>query len=203
MTRLPPPLHGRAHQAARGPAAPARGRRTIPRRPRACRACSSSSFVRSPHAHARHRPRSTPRPRPRACPAWWPSSPPTSCAPCEAAGAPVEGGGFTATAWPMLADGDARFCGEAVAAIVAESRLRGGRRARADLRRVEAEPRRREHRPALLASGRDPVPSDATGRATSTARSPAPRSSIRETFEPRPVRARHRWSRGDARRLGR
>ena len=33
----------------------------------------------------------------------------------------LEGGGFTATAWPALADGVARFCGEAVAAVVASS----------------------------------------------------------------------------------
>ncbi len=33
-----------------------------------------------------------------------------------------DGAGFTPTAWPALADGVARFCGEAVAAVVAESR---------------------------------------------------------------------------------
>src|SRR2546428_9995427 len=33
----------------------------------------------------------------------------------------LEGGGFTATAWPALANGVARFCGEAVAAVVASS----------------------------------------------------------------------------------
>jgi aerobic carbon-monoxide dehydrogenase large subunit len=33
----------------------------------------------------------------------------------------VEGGGFTPTAWPALADGVARFCGEAVVAVVASS----------------------------------------------------------------------------------
>ena len=33
----------------------------------------------------------------------------------------VEGEGFTPTAWPALADGTARFCGEAVAAVVAAS----------------------------------------------------------------------------------
>jgi aerobic carbon-monoxide dehydrogenase large subunit len=33
----------------------------------------------------------------------------------------VEGGGFTPTAWPALADGVARFCGEAVVAVVATS----------------------------------------------------------------------------------
>jgi carbon-monoxide dehydrogenase large subunit len=33
----------------------------------------------------------------------------------------LESGGFTPTAWPPLADGVARFCGEAVAAVVAET----------------------------------------------------------------------------------
>ncbi len=33
----------------------------------------------------------------------------------------LEGEGFVPTAWPALADGEARFCGEAVAAVVAES----------------------------------------------------------------------------------
>jgi carbon-monoxide dehydrogenase large subunit len=34
----------------------------------------------------------------------------------------LEGGGFTPTEWPLLADGTVRFVGEAVAAVVAESR---------------------------------------------------------------------------------
>jgi carbon-monoxide dehydrogenase large subunit len=33
----------------------------------------------------------------------------------------LTGGGFSPTAWPALADGEVRFCGEAVAAVVAET----------------------------------------------------------------------------------
>ena len=75
------------------------------------------SFVRSPHAHARiNRIDATAA---RALPGVLAVVTPDELLAVTKPLAPrLEGGGFAPTAWPALADGVARFCGEAVAAIV-------------------------------------------------------------------------------------
>jgi aerobic carbon-monoxide dehydrogenase large subunit len=78
------------------------------------------SFVRSPYAHARiKRIEATAA---RALPGVVAVVTADELRPLAKPLAPrVEGGGFTPTAWPALADGVARFCGEAVVAVVATS----------------------------------------------------------------------------------
>jgi aerobic carbon-monoxide dehydrogenase large subunit len=78
------------------------------------------SFVRSPYAHARiDRIDATAA---RALPGVFAVVTADELRPVTKPLAPrVEGGGFTPTAWPALADGAARFSGEAVAAVVAAS----------------------------------------------------------------------------------
>ncbi|PYN77154.1 MAG: hypothetical protein DMD96_24405 [Candidatus Rokuibacteriota bacterium] len=80
----------------------------------------SVSFARSPHAHARIDRIETAAAR--AVPG---VALVVTAAELRAVAKPLaprlDGAGFTATAWPALADGTARFCGEAVAAVVASS----------------------------------------------------------------------------------
>jgi carbon-monoxide dehydrogenase large subunit len=76
------------------------------------------SFVRSPYAHARID--GIEAAAARALPGVFAVVTADDLRPLTKPLAPrVEGGGFTPTAWPALADGVARFCGEAVAAVVA------------------------------------------------------------------------------------
>jgi carbon-monoxide dehydrogenase large subunit len=78
----------------------------------------SVAFVRSPHAHARIG-RIDPSAA-RALPGVVAVVTPDELLAVTRPLAPrVEGGGFEPTAWPALADGVARFSGEAVAAVVA------------------------------------------------------------------------------------
>jgi carbon-monoxide dehydrogenase large subunit len=79
-----------------------------------------ASFVRSPHAHAR-----IVRIDTRAASALPGVVDVVTADDLRAVTKPLaprlEGSGFTPTAWPALADGVARYCGEAVAVVVAES----------------------------------------------------------------------------------
>jgi aerobic carbon-monoxide dehydrogenase large subunit len=78
----------------------------------------SVAFVRSPHAHARIA--GIDASAARALPGVTAVVTPDELLAVTRPLAPrVEGGGFEPTAWPALADGVARFCGEAVAAVVA------------------------------------------------------------------------------------
>ena len=103
----------------------------------------------------------------------------------------VEGGGFTATAWPILADGEVRYGGQPVAMILAES-AHVAADAREDVR-VEYEPR-----PATAALPVEPAGEILFRRAGATGdveeALPAPRSSCaRRSATPA---APHRpWSR--------
>jgi CO/xanthine dehydrogenase Mo-binding subunit len=80
----------------------------------------SVSFARSPHAHARIDRIETAGAR--AVPG---VAGVVTAAELRAVAKPLaprlDGGGFTQTAWPALADGTAQFCGEAVAAVVASA----------------------------------------------------------------------------------
>jgi len=80
----------------------------------------SVSFVRSPHAHARIG--RVDAAAARALPGVFAVVTADELRAVTKPLAPrLEGEGFTPTAWPALADGVARFCGEAVAAVVAAS----------------------------------------------------------------------------------
>jgi carbon-monoxide dehydrogenase large subunit len=81
----------------------------------------------------------------------------------------LDGAGFVPTAWPALADGVARFCGEAVAAVVAANPY-----VAADARELVGV--EWEARPAV-ATIDQALASAVTGTATSMAPSRAPRSS--------------------------
>ena len=139
------------------------------------------TFVRSPHAHARvvrHR-RDGGAAR---CRAWRRSSPPPICAASRGRWRPrMLGEGFTPTEWPPLADGEVRFCGQAVAVVAAETPyLAADAR---ELVRVEYEPRpARGHDRRRAGRGARALPPRATPRRRRRRLRRAPRIVLRERF---------------------
>jgi aerobic carbon-monoxide dehydrogenase large subunit len=79
-----------------------------------------ASFVRSPHAHARivRIDAAAARARPGVVAVFTADDLRSAAKPLSPR---LDGTGFTPTAWPALADGAARYCGEAVAVVVAAS----------------------------------------------------------------------------------
>ena len=149
---------------------PADGRGPVRRRRRRCRARRTCCFLRSPHPHARIVAHRHGR-RARRCPAWSPSSPATTWSRAGVKPLPLSADFKRADGSPTASrrrgtrspSRRVRFVGEAVAAVVAETRDAGARRGRGDRRATTSRCRRSSTSRDAIAPGAPLVWPEATG----------------------------------------